>query len=165
VSAAPKGRSRACGIAQGAALGGEWPSPCPSAPLSRRPAARRSLTLQSFSRLRSRASATERDGALWAAGRAGEGKGEREGTSTHDWPWATLWRSFGVEFLNELLGQDTSSWEFASRLSKWSYLVGLRRPAAAASNRRSRRPSPSVFTTVDRGCLRGQAYYCEPACA
>jgi hypothetical protein len=41
------------------------PSRVCGTPLSRRSAARRSLTLQSFS-----------EGALWAAGRAGEGKGE-----------------------------------------------------------------------------------------
>jgi len=70
-TAAPKGRNI---LAQGAALGKEWPLTPPSAPLSRRPAARRSLTLQSFS-----------NGALWAAGRAGEGKGERKGASTHGW--------------------------------------------------------------------------------
>ena len=48
----------------------------PTAPLSRRPAARRSLTLQSFS-----------DGAFWAAGRA-RGRGERESAAhaTAGWP-------------------------------------------------------------------------------
>jgi len=78
----------------------------PSAPLSRRPAARRSLTLQSFS-----------DGALWAAGRAGEGKGEREGASTHGWRRGLCYvapseLNSGAEFLNELLTQDTSHWSY-----------------------------------------------------
>ena len=67
----------------------------PSAPLSRRPAARR----------------------LWAAGRAGEGKGEREGASTHGWRRGLCYiapseLNSGAEFLDELLTQDTSHWSY-----------------------------------------------------
>jgi hypothetical protein len=58
----------------------------PSAPLSRRPVARR----------------------LWAAGRAGEGKGEREDALTHGLtPWAKLCRSSGAELCCELRLQHT----------------------------------------------------------
>jgi hypothetical protein len=40
---------------------------------------------------------------LWAAGRAGEGRGEREGVSNPRLaPWAKLCRSFGAEFFNEV---------------------------------------------------------------
>ena len=39
--------------------------------------------------------------------RAGQGKEEREGVSTHSLPWARLCRSFRAEYLNQLLTQNT----------------------------------------------------------
>jgi len=75
----------------------------PSAPLSRRPAARRTCARSPMGT------------ALWAAGRAGEGKGERERASTHPAQRdrglhyvAPSELNSGAEFLNELLTHDAS---------------------------------------------------------
>src|SRR5262249_29880109 len=70
----------------------------PPATLSRRPAARRTCARSPMGT------------ALWAAGRAGDGKGRgRVPRNPRLTPWARLCRSFGAEFFNELLHRTGKS--------------------------------------------------------
>jgi len=86
----PRGEGTAKPGVRGSFLGAKSANPSPTAsrsPLSRRPTARRALGRK--------------------AGGRGEG-GEGRCLNPRLAPWATLCRSFGAEFLNELLTQDTS---------------------------------------------------------